>query len=240
MIQIRAAALTDIGRVRRQNEDRLILDEERLVFGVADGVGGIPGGAEAAQEARDFILRSFHALPPEDEPDLQAIILGANRAVAEKGATVSPSTGIASTLTFGCARKGRLLIGHVGDSRCYRFGSGRLDRLTQDHSVENEASKRRLLGEAAYYSPLEARALTQWLGSSGLPKPDCASVPLVAGDRFLFCTDGVTVAVSDREIGSILGLPEEPDAQLRRLIGLALSRGGIDNATGVLLRVDLV
>ena len=240
MIQIRAASLTDIGRVRRQNEDRFILDDERLVFGVADGVGGIPGGAEAAQEARDYVLGAIQTLPAEEEPDLPAIVLGANRAVAEKGASVSPATGIASTLTFGCLRNGRLMIGHVGDSRCYRLSRGRLDRLTQDHSVENEASKRRKLGEIAYYSPLEARALTQWLGGPGLPKPDCVSVPLDAGDRYLFCTDGVTVAVSDREIGSILGLQEEPDAQLRRLIGLAVSRGGIDNATGVLLRVDQV
>lgn len=217
-----------------------MLDEERLVFGVADGVGGMPGGAEAAQAAHDFVLDAFRELAPEVEPDLPAIVLGANRAVAEKGASVSPATGIASTLTFGCARGARLIIAHVGDSRCYGLQGGRLVRLTQDHSVENEASRLRGLGEIAHYSPLEARALTQWLGGPESPRPDCSSVPLNAGDSFLFCTDGVTVALSDREIGWILGLPHGPDYQLQSLIGLARSRGGLDNATGVLLRVDKV
>jgi protein phosphatase len=238
MIQICAAALTDIGRVRRQNEDRVILDEERLVFGVADGVGGVPGGAEAAQSARDSVLGAFRALAPGEEPDLAGIALGASRAVAERAASVSPATGIASTLTFGCARGTCLLIAHVGDSRCYGLRRGRLFRLTEDHSVENEAARRRKLGEVAHYAPRQARALTQWLGSTLPPRPDCASVPLESGDRYLFCTDGVSGAVADGEIGGIMGLPEEPAAQLRRLVDLVLARGGLDNATGVLLRID--
>jgi protein phosphatase len=238
MIQICAAALTDIGRVRRENEDRFILDEKNLVFGVADGVGGVPGGAEAAQSAHDSVLDAFRALAPGDEPDMAAIVLGASRAVAEKAAFVSPATGIASTLTFGCARGRSLLVAHVGDSRCYGLRRGRLFRLTEDHSVENEAARRRKLGEVAHYAPRQARALTQWLGSAVPPRPDCVLAPLEAGDRYLFCTDGVSGAVADGEIGGIMALPEEPAAQLRRLVDLVLDRGGIDNATGVLLRVD--
>jgi protein phosphatase len=240
MIQICAAALTDIGRVRRENEDRFILDEERLVFGVADGVGGVPGGAEAAESARDSVLCAFQSLAPGEEPDLAAIVLGASRAVAERAAFVSPETGIASTLTLGCARRGSLLIAHVGDSRCYGLRGGRLFRLTEDHSVENEAARRRKLGEVAHYPPRQARALTQWLGSPVPPRPDCASTLLEAGDRFLFCTDGVSGAVADGEIGGIMGIQEEPAALLRRLIDLVLARGGIDNATAVFLRVDAV
>jgi protein phosphatase len=237
MIQIRAAALTDIGRVRRENEDRYILDVERLVFGVADGVGGVPGGAEAAQAARDFVVSAVRALPPEEEPDLPAIVSGASRAVSRTGAAVSPGTGIASTLTFGCVRGDSLRIAHVGDSRCYGLQRGRLARLTEDHSVENEASRRRRLGEAAHYPPGQARALTQWLGGPVLPLPDCVSFPLEAGDSYLFCTDGVSGAVSDREIGGILGLAADPEDQLKWLIDLVLARGGLDNATGVLLRI---
>ena len=238
MIHIRAAALTDIGRVRRENEDRFILDDGWLVFGVADGVGGVPGGAEAAQAARDSVLGAMRTLPPEREPDLPAIVLGASRAVAEMGASVSPATGIASTLTFGCVRGGGLRIAHVGDSRCYGLRGGRLVRLTEDHSVENEALRRRKMGEVANYPPRQARALTQWLGGPVPPRPDCVSVPLVAGDCYLFCTDGVSGAVSDGEIAGILSLPGEPEDLLRRLIGLALARGGVDNATAVLFRVD--
>jgi protein phosphatase len=238
MIQIRAAALTDIGKLRRENEDRFLKDDERLVFGVADGVGGVPGGAEAAQVAHDYVLGAIEKLAPEEEPDLWAIVAGASQSVTAKGASINPGTGIASTLTFGCVRGSLLMIAHVGDSRCYGLQRDRLVRFTQDHSVENEAARRRRLGEVAPYPPNQARALTQWLGGPFMPQPDLVSVPLSPGDRYLFCTDGVTGAVSDREIGWILGLPEEPETQLRKLVDLALNRGGLDNATGVLLRVD--
>ena len=237
--KIRAAALTDIGKIRRRNEDRAIFDGERLVFGVADGVGGIPGGDEAAQAALDAVLGAFAALPPSAEPDLRAIVLGAGRLVAEKGDAISPAKGIGSTLTFGCVREGRLMIAHVGDSRCYGVQRGRLVRLTEDHTVECEASRRRRLGEAAcYYAPEEARALTRWLGGPGLPEPDLLAVSLAAGDSFLFCTDGMTGLVSDAEIGAVLTLPEEPVSLLKILLDMAARRGGVDNATGVLLRVD--
>src|SRR4051812_983028 len=116
MLSLRAAALSDIGRVRRENEDRLLFDEAALLFGVADGVGGLPGGGEAAQLAVDDIAQAIKAVPTNDDPDLIAIVQNTNRLVAILGQKLSPALGIGTTLTIGCIRKSIFKFAHVGDS----------------------------------------------------------------------------------------------------------------------------
>src|ERR1700722_8365703 len=101
MLQLRAAAVSDIGYVRRDNEDRFFCDPDLRLFGVADGVGGLPGGGEAAQAAHDSVLAACRSLPPGREPDLFAMVGEANAAVEKLGRVVSPVAGIATTLTFG-------------------------------------------------------------------------------------------------------------------------------------------
>src|SRR5690554_4361356 len=112
MTLLRSAALTDIGRVRRKNEDRFLRDETLMLFGVADGVGGLPGGADAAQHTVDEISNTLRDLAPETTPDLVAVTQRANRQVHLLGATLSPSMGIGSTLTFGLVRDSCFHIAH--------------------------------------------------------------------------------------------------------------------------------
>jgi protein phosphatase len=150
MLSLRAAALTDIGRVRRENEDRFLLDEKTALFGVADGVGGLPGGAEAAQLAVDEIARAVGRVSLAEEPDLVGIVQRANEVVAALGRNLSPAMGIGSTLTMGCIRRGTFTIAHVGDSRCYMARGREFVRVTEDHSVENEARLRRARGEVVF------------------------------------------------------------------------------------------
>ena len=99
--------------VRTENEDRYLFDEETLLFGVADGVGGLPGGAEAAQEAVSVVASAVHALGPDAEIELASIVTSANSAVSALGRKISPALGIGSTLTLGCIRRGRLVLAHV-------------------------------------------------------------------------------------------------------------------------------
>jgi protein phosphatase len=240
MPSLRAAALTDIGRVRRENEDRFLLDEKSLVFGVADGVGGLPGGAEAAQLAVDEVLREIKAAALDGTLDLVAIIQRTNEAVAMLGQRLSPSMGIGTTLTMGCIRGDTLTLGHVGDSRCYGTRGEEFARLTEDHSVENEARLRRARGEVVYYHEANRNALTRCVGQPTPPDVDIISRPLVAGDRYLFCTDGVTRMIPDAELRTLLNKFEQPQAALEEIIGLAVRRGGPDNATGVAVFVDSV
>jgi len=238
MTLIRSAALTDIGRVRRNNEDRFLHDEEAMLFGVADGVGGLPGGAEAAQRTVEEIAAGIKATKSGDQPDLAAIILEANDVIHRLGATLSPVMGIGSTLTFAHIQDHTLHLAHVGDSRCYSWRNGEFVQLTDDHSVENEARMRRAKGEIIYYHEANRNALTRCMGQPGSPQVDLVDRALRTGDRYLFCTDGVTRMVRDDELADLIAQNKEPDEILREIITLAVRRGGPDNATGVLVFVE--
>jgi len=238
MTLIRSAALSDIGRVRKNNEDRYLHDEIAMLFGVADGVGGLPGGAEAAQRTVDEVAAGVRSSSAENPPDLTAIILRANELIHRLGAVLSPVLGIGSTLTFGHIREKTLHLAHVGDSRCYSWRNGEFAQLTDDHSVENEARLRRAKGEVIYYHEANRNALTRCMGQPGSPQVDVLVRPLRAGDRYLFCTDGVTRMVRDEELAELMGQSAEPEEILREMITLAVRRGGPDNATGVLIFID--
>lgn len=238
MMQLRSAAFSDIGRVRRMNEDRFLHEPATGLFGVADGVGGLPGGAEAAQNAADEVTARIRAVANGQAPDLAQIVDRVNQQVRALGRTISPATGIGSTLTFGLFRDGAMHVAHVGDSRCYLWRKGELVQLTEDHSVENEARQRRARGEVVYYHEANRNALTRCIGQPGSPEVDLVNRPLQAGDRYLFCTDGVTRLIRNQELGELLAQPGEPEKVLREIIELAVRRGGPDNATGVLVVVD--
>lgn len=240
MLSFRAAALTDIGRIRRENEDRYLLDEPAMLFGVADGVGGLPGGAEAAQLAVEFVTTAYKQRLANGEPDLVTLVQDTNRAVAGLGQSVSPSMGIGTTLTIGCVREHMFRIAHVGDSRCYGAWGGKFTRLTEDHSVENEARLRRARGEVVFYHEANRNALTRCIGQPTTPDVDVIARPIAAGDRYLFCTDGVTRMLPDSELGALVMKYDTPKEALDDIISLAVRRGGPDNATGVMLFIDSV
>ncbi len=237
-MQIRSAALSDIGKIRRTNEDRLLRDEMLHLYGVADGVGGLPGGAEAAQCAIEVVHHGVkHA---SGEPDLVQISKEANHAVAQLGYRCSPHFGIGTTLTWGLFRRGHLHLAHVGDSRCYAARDGQVDCLTMDHSVENEARARRAKGELIWVNEQHRNALTRCIGQNTPLDVDLLIRPVRDHDRYLFCSDGVTRMIRDDELGQALMSDRDPREILRDLIDTANLRGGLDNSTAVLVIVDSV
>ena len=205
---------------------------------MADGVGGLPGGAEAAQETADVVTAEIKALEADSPLDLQAIVTKANDAVIVLGQRISPGMGIGSTLTFGLVRGSRLHVAHVGDSRAYSLRGGQLTCLTEDHSVENEARRRRAKGEVVYYNEAHRGALTRCMGQPTPPEVDLLNLPLRAEDRYIFCTDGVTRMITDRELRDIIGQGDSPDRIAKDLVSLAVERGGPDNATVVAVIID--
>lgn len=209
-----------------------------MLFGVADGVGGLPGGAEAAQTAIESVAGAIHAGLAEGTFDLREAVQVANRKVLDAGRQVSPAMGIGTTLTIGCVRDQTLVIAHVGDSRCYGARQGVFTRLTEDHSVENEARLRRARGEVIYYHEANRNALTRCIGQPTPPEVDLISYPLQAGDRFIFCTDGVTRMLPDSELGSLLMRFPDPKSAIEDIVNLAVRRGGPDNATAVAVFID--
>jgi serine/threonine protein phosphatase PrpC len=240
MTTLRAACFSDIGKVRKENEDRVLFEESARLFGVADGVGGLPGGGEAAQLAVEVVTAGVLAAAPGAALDLRSIVLAANDAVVALGMKMSPGLGIGSTLTVGCIRGSRLKLAHVGDSRAFSWRSGEFICLTEDHSVENEARRRRARGEVVYYSETQRGALTRCIGQALPPDVDLADLPVLAGDRFLFCTDGVTRLISEKELREAVGAAAQPEEIARGLVELAVQRGGPDNATVVAVIVDSV
>ncbi len=240
MTTLRAACFSDLGKVRKENEDRMLFDVEAKLFGVADGVGGLPGGGEAAQETVNVVTAAVLATPPDAELDLRGIVTLANSSVAALGVRMSPGLGIGSTLTMGCVRGRRLKLAHVGDSRAFSWRRGDFICLTEDHSVENEARRRRARGEVVYYSESQRGALTRCIGQIMAPEVDLVDLPLLPDDRILFCTDGVTRLMSEGEMSDLVGKAADPDEIAHFLVDLAIERGGPDNATVVALIIDSV
>ncbi|MEN9661417.1 MAG: hypothetical protein RL324_366 [Verrucomicrobiota bacterium] len=238
MIKLRTAALSDIGNLRTHNEDRYLRNEALNLYGVADGIGGLPGGEEAAQCSVEEITRGVAGTPAGTEPNLTAIVQAANERVIQLGMSISPAMGIGSTLTFARIQNGTIQIAHVGDSRCYVWSKGQIELLTRDHSVESDARLRRARGEVVSYHEANRNALTRCMGQPTPPEVDLINRPLVAGERYLICTDGVTRLIRDSEIGEHLAQHKSPEEICKDLIALANRRGGPDNSTTVLLVVD--
>lgn len=235
-MQLRSAAVTDIGRIRRANEDRLLRDESLHLYGIADGVGGLPGGAEAAQCAIEVV--HYGVKNAQGDPDLVKITQEANDAVAQLGYRFSPHFGIGTTLTWGIFRRGSLHLAHVGDSRCYALRGGELECLTLDHSVENEAKARRARGELIWVNEQHRNALTRCVGQSTPLEVDLLERPLQVGDRYFFCSDGITRMIRENELADYMSQDAEPHAIVREMVDSANLRGGLDNSTGVLVFVD--
>lgn len=237
-MRLSSAALTDIGRVRRQNEDRFLRDDVRSAYGVADGVGGLPGGAEAAQKTIDEIVDSLAEAAPTNADDLTPIALSANERVSALGQEMSPNVGIGTTLTFGVFQPGVLFVANVGDSRCYRIRNGELTLLTEDHSVENEARLRRAKGEQVFVHEHYRNALTRCIGQPTPPVVDVQALPTTAGDLYFFVTDGVTRMLSEADLLRVLSRPVPLQERLVEVVRWANARGGPDNSTAVLILVD--
>lgn len=236
-MHIRSAALTDIGKVRRQNEDRFVCDDALGLYGVADGIGGLPGGAEAAGLAIRQLHAAIAGLPRDSLSALTRITLSINDAVCELASRVSP-LGMGTTLTYGIVRDESMHLAHVGDSRCYLLRQNKLHLLTMDHTVENDMRRRRAAGEFVLFDEAQRKSLTRCIGQRIGLEVDTSAHALQPGDRFLFCTDGIDKAVETSELGEILARDATPEKILETFIQTASSRGGMDNATGVLVFVD--
>src|SRR5580704_9082390 len=169
-MHLRTVALSDIGKVRRQNEDSYLCDEAAGLFAVADGVGGLPGGADASQMAVNTVRELYRAVPEGEAIDLVQMMREANARVLALGHKVSPELGIATTLTLGMIAGEQLYVAHVGDSRCYVWHNGQLDLLTMDHSLENEARLRGAQRLLAYFTESSRGSLTRCLGQSEPPE----------------------------------------------------------------------
>ncbi len=238
-MRIRTAALTDIGKVREENEDRFLCDDALGLYAVADGIGGLAGGAQAAEETITQLATLARKLSAGRDWDFQSLFAEINQRVARLGQLIDATFGIGTTLTVLRLYQQRMHLAHVGDSSAFLLRDNRLEKLTLDHTVENEMKTRH--GSAfIFLNPRTRFALTRCIGQHATPEADLLMQPLKDGDRFLLCSDGITRFIHENELTRMITEAEEPADGLKQIIELAGLRGGHDNATGVLIFVDVV
>ncbi|MEO0055874.1 MAG: hypothetical protein RLZZ50_1821 [Verrucomicrobiota bacterium] len=232
------AAQTDIGLVRSENEDRLLCADDLRLYAVADGIGGLPGGGEAAQLAVTTLLRQARRAAERDELlDLPQAFQLANHEVIQLGQRFAPDIGMGTTLTVAHVLGDVLRVASVGDSRCYLFRGNSLSLLTTDDTIEQEVIVRRARGEDVQLEDRHRNALTRCIGQPMPLEVQVSQFPLQTGDRVLVCSDGITRMLDESAIARRLGQTGETTIVLGALIADALAKGGADNATGVLIDI---
>lgn len=233
-----SAAQTDIGLARSENEDRHLCADDLKLYAVADGIGGLPGGGEAAQTAITTLLQEARSAASSGQTlNLANAVKLANAEVIALAHRFAPDTGLGTTLTVGHVHEDALRVASVGDSRCYLFRNGRLRLLTTDDTVEHEVAVRRARGESVELEERYRNALTRCIGQPMPLEVKISIYPLQAGDRVLICSDGITRMIADSALARRLGQPGDPSIILGGIVADALAAGGNDNITGVVIEV---
>ena len=224
---LRIISRTDIGLIRKSNQDALILGAS--LFGVADGMGGHNGGETASAGARDGLLSAAFAAEASPQK-LEQMIEKVNLELWERQLQDETLSGMGTTLTVLWPTEEEMLIGHVGDSRAYLWRGGELRQVTEDHSMVADMVRRGLLSEEEAACHPMRNYITRAVGTENTISPDILSIPREKGDRWLICSDGLHGTVSrDRlcQLMSAEDLEESADQMIRE----ALDRGGRDNIT---------
>ncbi len=232
-MKLAAASATDQGLHRSNNEDAFLVDDQRALFAVADGMGGHRGGEVASQTA----IEALRAAVANGVP-LRDAISGANTAVRARAAGNDELTGMGTTMTALIAIGGhQLLVGHVGDSRAYLLHDGTLRRATDDHSlVEELVREGRLTPEQAESHPQRA-IVTRALGVDERVDVDLYTLDIEVGDRVVLCSDGLTTMVRERDIERLARTEPDPQRVAEGLVAAANAAGGDDNITVVVVDV---
>lgn len=250
-----AAAASEVGHVREHNEDNHVVDVDGGVFIVCDGMGGHRAGEIASGLAVSVVREAWRGAAVREAVAAWGIqgdaaarralvhalregVMRAHLAIVEAGLSDDDKRGMGTTFTGMVLAAGDAVFAHAGDSRAYLVRDGIAMQLSEDHTL---LARLRAAGvDIGLGGGDESRwrgVLTNALGIGDGTKVASFVLPLCDGDRILLCTDGVTEYVGEAEIGEILAAAASPALAARRLIETALSRGGADNATAVVVKV---
>jgi len=254
-MRIRSAGKTDVGRKRSQNEDRYLINEEERLFVVCDGMGGHASGEIAAQLAIDEIS-AFFALNKKDPEitwrfkenkklnsfeaqKLEAAIKWANFAVHSKACEAPNYKGMGTTCVAALLVNGECIIGHVGDSRCYRIRDSKIELLTEDHSLLNDYRKLPNVTADDLKNFPHKNVITRALGMKPTVQVDIKTEKVLDGDIYLLCCDGLSGEVSEEEmLKTVLEAQGDLQKACDELVRKANEHGGRDNITVVLVAVS--
>jgi serine/threonine protein phosphatase PrpC len=258
-LKLTAAGGTDIGKARRHNEDAILLRPDLSLFILADGAGGHNAGNVASALATTAIANFFEATgaartgSTTEEPDLDAFGLPiaarrlaaalqkANDDILEIAKTSNKLRGMGTTaVAISCSEStGVVHVAHVGDSRCYRWRDGILELLTHDHSLINDALELRPNIDDAALARLPQNVVTRALGMEPTVRVSVRTFRMVAGDKYLLCSDGLSDTVDEDTMSDVLAVDRAPDEIVRALIGKALERDARDNVAALVVTCAL-
>ncbi|MBI5596186.1 MAG: Stp1/IreP family PP2C-type Ser/Thr phosphatase [Elusimicrobia bacterium] len=253
MTPLDIAGKTDPGKVRERNEDSISLVPELGLLVVADGMGGHNSGEVASglavdtitTFARDFLGKGRNAVPEGSDASLSArarqlthFIQNANTVIFEKSRAFKKDQGMGTTVVAALADEKSLTVAHVGDSRLYLLRGGRIERLTEDHSLVQDQVRHGLITpEQAEKSHLQ-NILTRALGTEAQVRVDVSDHPVLPGDVYMLCSDGLTKMVTEAEMAGVLLQAPTAAAAVDTLIRMANEAGGVDNVTVAVARAD--
>lgn len=239
---MKSFATTDIGRVRKINEDAYYNDPENMgLYIVADGMGGHQAGevasALAVETLSNFLLghlKESSSSLTDIEDLLRDAIKKTNQTVYDLATSKTSYNGMGTTVVVCIVRNGWVSIGHIGDSRAYVVRKGSLRQLTTDHSLVQELLSKGRITEAEAADHPRKNILTRALGTDPAVEADLMAFQLQEGDVLMLCTDGITNHVETSELLHLLS-EHSPERASSELIKLANSRGGFDNMTVLIL-----
>jgi serine/threonine protein phosphatase PrpC len=227
--------ITDTGRKRRRNEDAYVC--EPPLFAIADGMGGAQAG-EVASRLAAAALKESDARTLGGEERISDLIQEANRRVYDRSITDPNTSGMGTTITVALVEDGNVAFGHVGDSRAYLIRDGRMEQVTEDHSLVNELMKSGKLSREEAETHPQRSVITRALGTDPDVDADTFTIEAKSGDVFLLCSDGLTDLVGEREILELVELNRQDiDAALKSLVKAANRSGGEDNITVVAFEI---
>ncbi|HEU5451507.1 MAG TPA: protein phosphatase 2C domain-containing protein [Terriglobales bacterium] len=254
-LTVEFAGKTDIGCVRANNEDNFGYDARHGIFVVCDGMGGQAAGEVASKMGVDTILTYFRqADKSKTYPQIGSAVEGvsaranrlgsairlANEAVHQAAQKHAAQAGMGSTVVAVLVDHGEqdgfYSIGHVGDSRVYRMRGGKIEQLTQDHSLVMEQVRRGLISLAEAQVSEMQNIIIKALGPEASVEPDLDDEAALPGDVLVLCSDGLTRHVPDDSMEEVLNNTISLQLACERLVDAAKDGGGQDNITCVILR----
>ena len=227
--------LTDPGRKRRRNEDDYVV--EPPLFAIADGMGGAQAG-ELASSLAAGAVRDDEGAVGSGERHVTELIQVANRRVYQRSSEDAAASGMGTTLTVALVEDGTVAFGHVGDSRAYLIRDGKLEQLTEDHSLVAELVRSGKLSPEEAETHPQRSVITRALGTDPDVDVDTFSIQTQPGDLFMLCSDGLTSMVEDEVIlRTVEKHRDDLQAAAKALIRAANKGGGEDNITVVFFEI---
>lgn len=237
---------TDPGLARENNEDAVAFDALTRLCILADGMGGYNAGEIASGMAAAFIKSEMgrwlsqagrHANAKEVRRALEICVENANHSIFNAANSNPQYTGMGTTLVVGVFQDDRLMLGHIGDSRCYRLRNGDFQQITKDHSLLQEQLDAGLITPEQAQTSLNKNLVTRALGVEDTVMLEVHEHRVELGDTYLMCSDGLSDMVSDAVIAGVMLKPDSSlEQKAKQLVVVANEGGGRDNISVLLVQ----